>query len=63
MYISKYSEKDFEETRKFINNVPFDIAKYREEKDISNVALLEEVEEYKATLDKLIEIYKKIQAI
>lgn len=63
MYISKYGEKDFEETRKFINNVPFDIAKYREKKDISNVALLEEVEEYKVTLDKLIEIYKKIQAI
>ena len=63
MYISKYGEKDFEEIRRFINNVPFEIAKYREKKDVSKSALLEEVEEYRVALDRLIKIYKKIHTI
>ena len=63
LYISKYSEEDFEKTKTFINKVPHDIAMYRENKDISNATLLKEVEDYKKTLDKLIEIYKKVQAL
>ena len=62
-YIDNYQNEDFQETRDFINKVPFDIAKYRENKDISNINLLEEVEKYRITLDKLIEIYKKIQTL
>lgn len=48
----------------FINNLGFDIANYREAKDINNQkTLLEEVQEYKGTLEKLLNIYKKVQAL
>lgn len=63
LYESTYTKDDFEETRAFINQIPYEIAKYREKKDISNATLLSEVEEYKNTLDKLIEIYQKIQSL
>ena len=63
LYILKYSETDFEETKSFINQVPHDIAMYREKKDISNSSLLQEIEEYRKTLDKLIDIYKKVQLL
>lgn len=61
MYKSTYNDYDY--IRTFINQVPFEIAKYRENKDISNVALLEEVTTYTKTLDTLIDIYKKVQAL
>lgn len=55
---------DFEEVKKFINEVPFLIAKYREEKDVSNhEPILSEVLEYKKTMDKLLEIYKKVRLL
>lgn len=61
----KYEEKyDFEETRKFINELPFKIAEYREKKDVSNERpILQEVLEYKKTMDNLLEIYQKVQLL
>lgn len=58
-YEKKY--QDFTEIRKFINDVPFTIAKYREGKDISNKDMIAEVFEYQKTLDKLVDIYKKVR--
>lgn len=55
---------DFEEVKSFINEVPFLISKYREEKDISNhEPILGEVLDYKKTMDKLLEIYKKVKSL
>lgn len=62
----KYKEvyADFENVKSFINEVPFLISKYREEKDISNHELiLNEVLDYKETMDKLLTIYKKVKAL
>ncbi len=62
----KYEEKyaDFDKVKSFINEVPFLIAKYREEKDVSNYEpILNEVSEYKCTMDKLLEVYKKVKSL
>lgn len=62
----KYEEiyNDFEDVKSFINEVPFMIAKYREEKDVSNhEPILSEVLSYKNTMDKLLEIYKKVKSL
>lgn len=61
----KYAEKyDFQKTRDFINKVSYMIVKYREEKDVSNhEPILSEVLKYKDTMDKLLEIYKDVQAL
>lgn len=62
----KYEEvyDDFQEVKEFINEVPFRVAKYREEKDVSNEAsILSEVLDYKNTMDRLLEIYKKVKAL
>lgn len=60
-----YQEKfDFEDTKKFINELPLYVAKFREEKDISNEQpILEEVLEYKKVMDKLLIIYQQIQEL
>ncbi len=62
-----YSQKyDYEETKQFINTLPLTIAKYREDKDVSkNRADLEvdEVLDYKKTMDKLLEIYIRVQSL
>lgn len=61
-YENKY--KDFDEVRRFINQVPYLIAKYREEKDVSNYEpILAEVLEYRKTMDKLLEIYQRVTEI
>lgn len=61
-YEEKY--KDFDEVRKFINQVPFDVAKYREDKDVSNdEQLLSEVLSYKEIMDKLLKIYKNVKLL
>ena len=62
-YIVKYGEQDFNELKVFINKLPYDIAMYRETKDISNTTLLQEVKSYKNTLDQLLEVYNKVQII
>ncbi len=55
---------DFEDVKAFINEVPFLIAKYRERKDVSNhESILGEVLDYKNTMDKLLEIYKKVKLL
>lgn len=62
----KYEEKydDYQETKAFINEVPYLIAKYREEKDVSNhEPILSEVLEYKKTMEKLLEIYKQVKSL
>lgn len=62
----KYEEtySDFQSVKDFINEVPLRIAKYREEKDVSNQApILREVMDYKNTMDRLLEIYKKVKAL
>lgn len=62
----KYEEKydDFQDVKEFINEVPLMIAKYREEKDVSNQEpILSEVLDYKNTMDRLLEIYKKIKVL
>lgn len=62
----KYKEKfdDFESVKKFINEVPYMIAKYREEKDVSNhEPILSEVTDYKNTIDRLLDIYKRVHAL
>ena len=58
-----YKEKfDFDDAKKFINELPMNIAKFREEKDVSNEQpILEEVLEYKEGMDKLLEIYQNVQ--
>lgn len=62
---NKYQELyNYNDTKEFINQLPFYIAKYRENKDVSkDKSILSEVLEYKATMDKLIEIYQQIQKI
>lgn len=59
----KYQEKyDLEDTKKFINQLPFCIAKFREGKDVSKEQpILEEVLEYKKVMDRLLEIYQQVQ--
>lgn len=53
---------DFDDVKKFINELPFKIAKYRDKKDISHInSLLLEVKQYKKTMDKLLELYRKVQ--
>lgn len=62
----KYKEQyaDYDCVRDFINSLAFSIAGYREAKDINNQnSLLAEVKDYKVTLDRLLDIYKKIQAL
>lgn len=62
----KYEEKydDFNEVKTFINDVPFKVAKYREDKDVSNdEPLLSEVLNYKEIMDKLLEIYKNVKLL
>ena len=62
----KYEENfdDFESVKEFINEVPYKIAKYREEKDVSNKeSILSEVMDYKNTMDRLLDIYKRVQAL
>lgn len=62
----KYEEKygDFESVKKFINEVPYMIAEYREKKDVSNhEPILSEVTDYKKTMDKLLVIYKRVQTL
>ena len=68
MYKKKYSELDFKNTKNIINDIPFKIAKMRENKDISSKQLdtesiLKEIYEYKEILDLLLDIYKKIQSL
>lgn len=61
-----YQEKfdDFEDTKEFINKLPLYVAKFREEKDVSNEQpILAEVLEYKKVMDKLLLIYQRIQEI
>lgn len=61
-YESKYN--DYKDVKNFINEVPYKIAKYREEKDVSNdEIILKEVMEYKEVIDKLLKIYKQIQSL
>lgn len=62
----KYEEiyGDFKEVKEFINEVPFIIAKYREEKGVKNQErILNEVLDYKKTINKLLEIYKKVKVL
>lgn len=62
----KYSSQfDFSYTQKFINDLPFKIAKYREKKDVSNNKnrLLNEVHEYKEVIEELITIMKNVQTV
>ena len=62
----KYKEKfdDFEEVKNFINQLPFDIAKYREDKDISHhESVLSEVLSYKNTMDRLLTIYMNVKSL
>lgn len=60
LYMNRY--KDYEETKKFINELPFMISKYREKKDVSNnEPILSEVLEYKKTLDQLLDLYKRVK--
>ena len=62
----KYEEKydDFESVREFINEIPYMIAKYREEKDVSNhEPILSEVTAYKETMDKLLDIFRRVRAL
>lgn len=55
---------DYDEAQKLINEVPFEIAKFREEKDVSNKRLiLGEVISYKETMDKLLQIYKQVKSL
>lgn len=61
-YKEKYS--DYSETQKFINSLPFSIATYRDDKDVSKGEdILGEVLLYKETIDKLISIYQKVQTL
>lgn len=62
----KYEDeyKDFNEVKDFINDVPFQVAKYREEKDVSNDdPRMSEVLEYKSIMDRLLEIYKRVKLL
>lgn len=57
-------EYDYSATRKFVNDLPFEIAKYREQKDISNKnSLLKDVDAYREIVERLLDIYKEIQQI
>lgn len=60
-----YQEKfDFEDTKEFINKLPLYVAKFREEKDVSNEQpILVEVLKYKQIMDKLLKIYQQIQTL
>lgn len=60
-YQDKYG--NYEEVKNFVNGVPFEIAKYREGKDISNEKMIAEVYDYKKTLDQLLSIYKNVRAM
>lgn len=62
----KYEQKynDFNEIKDLINNLPFIIAEYRENKDIGNRDnMLQDVKIYINTLKKLLELYKRMQAL
>lgn len=62
----KYSQKydDYDDVKSLINNLPFTIAEFREDKDVSKVGvMLDNVIEYRDTMDRLIEIYRRIQSL
>lgn len=55
---------DFQNVKEFINKVPFMIAKYREKKDVSDQgSILDEVLDYKNTMDELLCIYKRVKTL
>lgn len=60
-YIESYD--DFDDIKNYINNLPQLIVQYRNDKDIGSARLLEEVEKYVKTMDKLLEIYKRINLL
>ena len=63
-YIDNYGDKKFQLVRDKINNVPFEIAKYRTEKDIGKGSSpLTDVQSYKNTIDMLLEIYQQVMEI
>ena len=58
-YIKEY---DYESAKIFINELPFKISKFREQKDVSNEnPMIDEVNDYKKVMDELLEIYKNVQ--
>lgn len=63
-YENKYGKEDLQTAKDFINGLPFQIAEYRDGKDVGKRdAALKGIENYKETLEKLIELYRKIQAL
>ena len=62
-YKNVFSEEEFNNTKEYINNVPQEIARYRENKDISSETKIEEIDKYKETLDRLINIYLQIKTL
>lgn len=63
----KYSKQynDFDNVKKFINDLPFQIARYRKEKDIINTrnSLLQDVKQYKEKMDELLDLYRRVQML
>ena len=61
-YMSNFD--DFDEIKKFINDLPFKIAKYRDDKDIGKEeSLISEVYEYTKVINRLLDIYKKTKML
>lgn len=62
----KYEERytDYDAVKSFINEVPFLIARYREEKDVGDhKTIFNEVLDYKNTMDQLLRIYKRVKLL
>lgn len=60
-YMEAYD--DFEEVKNYINELPELVVKYRREKDIANDNILGEVEEYVQTMEKLLQLYKRVNML
>lgn len=63
-YTAKYGENAFQDVKKLINTVPFEIAQYRTEKDIGKKeSSLSDVLNYKKTIDRLLKIYQQVMML
>ena len=62
-YINQYGNEDYQSVRQLINMVYADIAKYRTEKDIGKIEPLQDVQSYQITINKLLDIYKKVMTL
>ena len=63
-YEKLYGEEKLRDAQNLINSIPFTIAEYREHKDIrKEIGVLAQVEQFKETLEELLDLYREVQSV